>query len=49
MSNFILIDCGEPCYNHQTLAETKKERQERGHPVGHDVMYQGMGGITGFR
>lgn len=28
--------------------ETKTERQRRGHPVGHDVPYQAMGGITGF-
>lgn len=41
-------NCGEPCYSHQTLAETKKEREDRGHPVGHDTMYQAMGGLTGF-
>ncbi len=40
--------CGEPCYNHHTLVETKGERIARGHPVGEDVPYQAMGGITGF-
>ncbi len=33
---------------HKTLVETKEEREARGHPVGHDVPYQAMGGITGF-
>ncbi len=47
--DFLPKDCGEPCYSHQTLAETKKEREDRGHPVGHDTMYQAMGGLTGFR
>lgn len=28
--------------------ETKEERIARGHPVGEDVPYQAMGGITGF-
>lgn len=42
-------DCGEPCYGHTTLAETKDEREARGHPIsGNDVPYQAMGGITGF-
>lgn len=41
-------NCGEPCYKHETLVETKSEREARGHPVGEDVPYQAMGGITGF-
>ena len=28
--------------------ETKAERIARGRPVGQDVIYKGMGGITGF-
>ena len=32
----------------QTIIETKEERIARGHPVGHDVPYAAMGGITGF-
>ena len=46
--DFKIKDCGEPCYNHHTLVETKSEREARGHPVGEDVPYQAMGGITGF-
>ena len=30
------------------IVETKEERQARGHPIGHDVPYQAMGGLTGF-
>lgn len=30
------------------IAETKDERLARGHPVGQDVPYQAMGGLTGF-
>ena len=30
------------------MIETKEERMSRGHPVGHDVPYAAMGGITGF-
>jgi hypothetical protein len=30
------------------LIETRDERLARGHPVGQDVPYQAMGGITGF-
>ncbi len=42
-------NCGEPCYKHQTLVETREEREARGHPVGQEgVPYQAMGGITGF-
>lgn len=32
----------------QTIIETKEERISRGHPVGQDVPYAAMGGITGF-
>jgi hypothetical protein len=42
------IGCGEPTFNHETLVETKEERQARGHPVGYDVPYKAMGGLTGF-
>ena len=30
------------------IVETKEEREARGHPVGQDVPYAAMGGITGF-
>ncbi|KAJ7354751.1 hypothetical protein OS493_030528 [Desmophyllum pertusum] len=40
--------CGQPTYAHKTIVETKEERISRGHPVGHDVPYAAMGGITGF-
>ena len=40
--------CGEPYNNHQMIVETKEEREARGHPIGMDVPYQAMGGITGF-
>ena len=30
------------------IVETKDERQSRGRPVGYDVPYQAMGGLTGF-
>ena len=36
-------------YNdHQMIVEDKDEREARGHPVGYDVPYQAMGGLTGF-
>jgi len=41
-------NCGEPTHAHYTLVETKDERIARGHPVGQDVPYQAMGGLTGF-
>jgi hypothetical protein len=41
-------NCGEPTHAHHTLVETKEEREARGHPVGQDVPYAAMGGITGF-
>ena len=41
-------DCGAPTYNHIMTRETKAERIKRGKPVGHDVPYQAMGGLTGF-
>ena len=41
--------CGEALGAHQTLVETKVEREARGHPTGQDgVPYQAMGGLTGF-
>ncbi|XP_039876379.1 protein FAM221A [Simochromis diagramma] len=40
--------CGQPSSEHQTLVETKLERQARGQPVGRDVPYAAMGGLTGF-
>ena len=40
--------CGQPYYAHETVVETKEERLARGHPVGQDVPYQAMGGLTGF-
>uniref|UniRef100_A0A3Q3BAN8 Protein FAM221A n=1 Tax=Kryptolebias marmoratus TaxID=37003 RepID=A0A3Q3BAN8_KRYMA len=40
--------CGQPCSAHQTLVETKPERQARGQPVGRDVPYAAMGGLTSF-
>ncbi|XP_013388341.1 protein FAM221A [Lingula anatina] len=40
--------CGEPTYVHHMVTETKEERLARGHPVGEDVPYQAMGGLTGF-
>lgn len=30
------------------IIETKEERQSRGKPIGHDVPYKAMGGLTGF-
>ncbi|XP_071355668.1 protein FAM221A isoform X1 [Trachinotus anak] len=43
-----ICGCGQPCYAHQTLVETKHEREARGQPVGRDVPYAAMGGLTGF-
>jgi len=40
--------CGDPTYNHKMIIETKEERQSRGKPVGYDVPYKAMGGLTGF-
>ncbi|XP_041702971.1 protein FAM221A-like [Coregonus clupeaformis] len=40
--------CGQPSSAHQTLVETKAERESRGRPVGRDVPYAAMGGLTGF-
>ena len=40
--------CGQPYYTHEMIVETKEERLARGHPVGQDVPYQAMGGLTGF-
>ena len=38
-------DCIDP---NKIVVETKQERQAAGKPVGHDVPYIAMGGITGF-
>lgn len=40
--------CMEPFDKHRTIVETKNERSDRGLPVGQNVPYQAMGGITGF-
>ncbi|PIK49585.1 hypothetical protein BSL78_13521 [Apostichopus japonicus] len=40
--------CGQPAYLHQMVVENKEERLARGHPVGQDVPYAAMGGLTGF-
>uniref|UniRef100_A0A8C6S595 Protein FAM221A n=1 Tax=Neogobius melanostomus TaxID=47308 RepID=A0A8C6S595_9GOBI len=40
--------CGQPSSAHQTLVETAEERQARGRPLGWDVPYAAMGGLTGF-
>ncbi|XP_078521575.1 protein FAM221A-like [Lissotriton helveticus] len=40
--------CGKPAYVHQTVVETKEERLAQGKPVGLDVPYIAMGGLTGF-
>ncbi|XP_062956336.1 protein FAM221A isoform X4 [Cynocephalus volans] len=40
--------CGQPAYTHDTVVETKQERLAHGKPVGQDVPYAAMGGLTGF-
>ncbi|XP_023445400.1 protein FAM221A isoform X4 [Dasypus novemcinctus] len=40
--------CGQPAYAHETVVETKQERLAQGKPVGQDVPYAAMGGLTGF-
>ncbi|ESO10554.1 hypothetical protein HELRODRAFT_167056 [Helobdella robusta] len=40
--------CGQTYMQHKMIVETKDERIARGHPVGQEVPYQAMGGITGF-
>ncbi|XP_041811984.1 protein FAM221A [Chelmon rostratus] len=40
--------CGQPSSAHRTLVETKTEREARGQPIGRDVPYAAMGGLTGF-
>ncbi|ELK12587.1 Serine/threonine-protein kinase 31, partial [Pteropus alecto] len=40
--------CGQPAYAHDTVVETKQERLAQGKPVGRDVPYAAMGGLTGF-
>ncbi|XP_022359105.1 protein FAM221A isoform X2 [Enhydra lutris kenyoni] len=40
--------CGQPAYAHDTVVETKQERLAQEKPVGQDVPYAAMGGLTGF-
>ncbi|XP_016072560.1 PREDICTED: protein FAM221A isoform X1 [Miniopterus natalensis] len=40
--------CGQPAYTHDTVVETKQERLAQGRPVGQDVPYAAVGGLTGF-
>ncbi|KAL4222918.1 hypothetical protein ACF0H5_018958 [Mactra antiquata] len=40
--------CGQPHDAHTMIVETKDERLARGHPIGQEVPYQAMGGLTGF-
>ena len=40
--------CGETFDQHRLVVESKLERKAAGKPVGQDVPYQAMGGITGF-
>ncbi|KAE8596522.1 hypothetical protein XENTR_v10016133 [Xenopus tropicalis] len=40
--------CSQPAYTHDTVVETKEERLAQGKPVGHDVPFAAMGGLTGF-
>lgn len=40
--------CGQPAHRHATCFETKEERMASGKPVGKDVPYAAMGGLTGF-
>ncbi|KAM4873701.1 protein FAM221A isoform 2-T2 [Thomomys bottae] len=40
--------CGQPAYTHDTVVETMQERLAQGKPVGQDIPYAAMGGLTGF-
>lgn len=40
--------CSQPAYTHDTVIETKEQRQALEKPVGQDVPYAAMGGLTGF-
>uniref|UniRef100_A0A3B3ZRN8 Protein FAM221A n=1 Tax=Periophthalmus magnuspinnatus TaxID=409849 RepID=A0A3B3ZRN8_9GOBI len=40
--------CGQPYSAHRTLVESRQERQARGAPLGWDVPYAAMGGLTGY-
>ncbi|CAD5125147.1 DgyrCDS13390 [Dimorphilus gyrociliatus] len=40
--------CGEPMYNHSMQSESKEERIAKGKPIGQEVIYKAMGGLTGF-
>ncbi|CAK6949636.1 protein FAM221A [Scomber scombrus] len=43
-----ICGCGQPSSAHLTLVETKLEREAQDRPVGRDVPYAAMGGLTGF-
>ncbi|CAI9611040.1 unnamed protein product [Staurois parvus] len=40
--------CSQPAFAHDTVVETKEERLAQGKPIGQDVPYAAMGGLTGF-
>ncbi|XP_077347420.1 protein FAM221A [Lithobates pipiens] len=40
--------CSQPAFAHDTVVETKEERLAQGKPIGQDVPYTAMGGLTGF-
>lgn len=40
--------CSQPAFAHDTVVDTKNERLAQGKPVGQDVPYAAMGGLTGF-
>ncbi|XP_035304333.1 protein FAM221A isoform X4 [Cricetulus griseus] len=40
--------CSQPACAHDTVVETWQERLAQGKPVGQDVPYAAMGGLTGF-
>ncbi|GCB61896.1 hypothetical protein scyTo_0011398 [Scyliorhinus torazame] len=40
--------CTHPTFVHTMIVETKEERLARGRPVGPDIPYAAMGGLTGF-
>ncbi|XP_007505422.1 protein FAM221A isoform X1 [Monodelphis domestica] len=46
--SYFTCGCGHPTYTHETIVETKEERLALGKPVGQDVPYAAMGGLTGF-
>ncbi|XP_068944829.1 protein FAM221A [Petaurus breviceps papuanus] len=46
--SYFTCSCGHPAYTHETVVETKEERLALGKPVGDNVPYAAMGGLTGF-